>query len=423
MAGLHGLLDAGVLAPVVSDGGLLGFPGRSTTARETATAALLWEACRRRPDGHAVRRAVEGGADLQRAVITAVDQRVAPLLWRAVQGAGLATTALGHAGAQLEDVAQVHRLEGMLLLPHAVATAVAPLTGAGLEPVVLKGPALSARYPEVGLRPMDDIDLLLPRRSHACALDVLQRSGWEVVRPSARDRYDTVLRHPDVPALVLELHYGLDAWYERATALDAEELWRHRVEIDCLGTPAFGLPLPEELVMLCTHAAKPFHCFTRLVWIADLAMVLGHRAEAGLDVDWSAVQAVARAGRCTTQVAAALTLAGQAGVTVPPGAFPLPDRGWRAAALRVLADPCWPLGHQERATFHLRYALTDSLVRRFVLLVGTNHGQSLTRRASWQVRAIEQAAQRWWALRDGEAASATVRSRSPGETVPAGEHR
>ena len=391
-----------------------------TTAREEATAALLWEACHRQPDGHAVRSAVERGADLQRAVVTAVHQRLAPLLWRAVRSAGLAT-ALGDAGAQLGEVAKVHRLEGILLLPHAVATAVAPLTGAGFEPVVLKGPALSARYPEVGLRPMDDIDLLLPRRFHAPALDALQRAGWDVVRRSARDRYDTVLRHPDVPALVLELHYGLDAWYERATALDAEGLWRRRVEIDCLGTPAFGLPLPEELVMLCTHAAKPYHCFTRLVWIADLAMVLGHRAEAGLDVDWSAVQAVARAGRCATPVAAALTMAAHAGVTAPPGAFPLPDRGWRASALGALADPCWPLGGQERPTYHLRYALTDSLVRRFVLLVGSTHGQPLARSAWWQVSALEQAARRWWALR-GEAPGATVLSRSPGETAPAGRH-
>lgn len=393
----------------------------AATAQEEATAALLWEACHHRPDGVAVRAAVEGGADLPRAVATAFRQRVAPLLWRAVHGAGLGK-ALGEPGAQLEEVAMAHRLEGILLLPHAVATAVAPLTGAGLDPVVLKGPALSARYPEVGLRPMDDIDLLLPRRFHAAALGALQRAGWDVVRRSARDRYDTVLRHPDVPALVLELHYGLDAWYERATALDAEELWRRRVEIDCLGTPAFGLPLPEELVMLCTHAAKPFHCFTRLVWIADLAMVLGQRAEAGLDVDWSAVHAVARAGRCTTQVAAALTLAGHAGVRAPAGAFPLPDRGWRAAALGALADPCWPLGGEERPTFHLRYALTDSVVRRFVLLVGSTHGQPLTRSAWWQVRAIEQAARRWWALRRGEAPGATVVSCSPGETAPAGRH-
>ncbi|HEY2428569.1 MAG TPA: hypothetical protein VGI06_06545, partial [Acidimicrobiales bacterium] len=115
------------------------------------------------------------------------------------------------------------------------------------------------------------------------------------------------------------------------------------------------------------------------------------------------VHAVARAGRCTTQVAAALTLAGHAGATAPRGMFPLPDRGWRAAALAALADPCWLLGGQERPTFHLRYALTDSVVRRFILLLGSTHGEPLTRSAWWQVRAIEQAARRWWALRGSEA--------------------
>jgi hypothetical protein len=36
------------------------------------------------------------------------------------------------------------------------------------------------------------------------------------------------------------------------------------------------------------------------------------------------------------------------------------------------------------------------------------------------VRAIEQAARRWWALRGGEARGATVVSCSPGETAAAG---
>ena len=54
-------------------------------------------------------------------------------------------------------------MEAVLLIPRALALAVRPLTDAGLEPVVFKGPAVAARYPKPGLRPMEDIDLLLPR--------------------------------------------------------------------------------------------------------------------------------------------------------------------------------------------------------------------------------------------------------------------
>lgn len=160
--------------------------------------------------------------------------------------------------------------------------------------------------------------------------------------------------------LALELHHGLEASYERATSLDALALWRRRVAIDCLGTPAFGLPLPDELVALSAHAGKPFHGFSRLLWIADLGMVVGHCIETGGEVDWPQVRPVAEEGRCTNVVAVALGLAGHAGVEVPRELLPLPERGWRSVALRRLPDISWPLGISDAPPFHLRYALTEA---------------------------------------------------------------
>jgi hypothetical protein len=220
-----------------------------------------------------------------------------------------------------------------------------------------------------------------------------------VDRPAHRDRYDTVLVHDDIPSLALELHFGLEASYEKVTALDPLELWERRQPIDCLGTPAFGLPLAEELVTLATHAGKPFHGFSRLVWIADLAMVVGFAAEAEQDVDWKRVHSIAEAGRCLTLVTAALALAEHAGVEVPKDLFPLPSRGWRAAALRRLVDVSWPLVASGSSTFHLRYALTDGKWRRARLVVGSGHGMSTSRRLQWSAAAPAEALARWWNLR------------------------
>ncbi|HEY2202564.1 MAG TPA: HAMP domain-containing protein, partial [Solirubrobacteraceae bacterium] len=55
---------------------------------------------------------------------------------------------------RLEAAADTFRMEALLLIPRATALAIRPLTDAGLEPVVLKGPAVASRYPEPGLRPM-----------------------------------------------------------------------------------------------------------------------------------------------------------------------------------------------------------------------------------------------------------------------------
>src|SRR3984957_10698600 len=146
------------------------------------TATLLWEACRRDPDPAGVRRALAGGADPAWALRAASEQRIGALLWRALGAAG-ALDALGPDRATLGDMAEAFRMEAVLLLPRAVALAVRPLTDVGLEPVVFKGPAVAAPDPEPGLRPMDDIHLLLPDADPQHALDALGRAGWQETRP------------------------------------------------------------------------------------------------------------------------------------------------------------------------------------------------------------------------------------------------
>jgi hypothetical protein len=208
-----------------------------------------------------------------------------------------------------------------------------------------------------------------------------------------------MLVHSEVPSLALELHYGLESSYERVTKLDPIALWERREPIDCLGTPAFGLPAPEELVMLCTHAGKPYHGFTRLIWIADLAMVVGHASEAGRPVQWERVATVAEEGRCLTLVSAALALARRAGVQTPEAMFPLPTQGWRAAALRRLFDVSWPLEVDDPGAFHLRYALTDGWWRRARLVAGSGHGMPVGKRIRWSAAAPMEALSRWRELR------------------------
>jgi hypothetical protein len=350
--------------------------GTAASSSRRYTAGLLWEACHRCPRPEVVRDVIDRGANLEMASKAALDHRIAPLLWRTLMAAE-ACDNLGGAGTALSDVFEVYRMEAVLLLPRAVSLAVEPLTKAGLEPVVLKGPALATRYPEPGLRPMEDIDLLLPATQHHHALTALNDAGWVVARSAHREVYDSVLTHHDVPSLALELHYALEPGSLRVTALDATALWNLRQPIDCMGTPAFGLPLPEEVVYLSAHAGKPHHGFFRMIWIADFAMIVGLALEKGDAVDWSRIQAVAADASCATVVAAALALARRAGVDAPESLFPLPTNGWRGSAIKRLTDVSWPLAHLELPGYHLNYALADTRRRRWkilLVLLGSGYG-------------------------------------------------
>ena len=342
------------------------------------TARLLWQACRPSPDPTTVRRALDDGADLPWAIAAAAEHRLVPLLRRTL-GAADALDLPGADRDEFAAAADAFRMEALLLIPRAVALAIRPLIEAGLEPVLLKGPEVASRYPVPGLRPMDDIDVLLPQAQHVLALDALRGAGWQIARPAGVDLYDTVLTHPDVPSLFLEMHYGLERTTQRVTALDPLALWERRQLTECAGIRAFGLPLTEELVVLAAHAGKPHHRFARLIWIADLAMITSDAAERGTPVDWDAVRAFADEAHCVTVVGVALAMARRAGVEVPLGLFTLPTRGWRGETIRGLLSETWPLTNRVVPGYRLDYALstTDTSTQRMRVLfvrLASGHG-------------------------------------------------
>ncbi len=180
-----------------------------------------------------------------------------------------------------------------------------------------------------------------------------------------------------MPSLFLELHFGLESASQRVTALDPESLWAHRQPAEVAGTPAFVLPQTQELVVLAAHAGKPHHGFVRLMWIADIAMIVRAAAERDHPVDWERVRAVAGAAHCVTVVGAALAMARRVGVDAPAGLFPLPTRGWRGEAMAHLLSVGWPLTHLELPGYQLNYALTDDRVQRvkiLLVLLASGHG-------------------------------------------------
>jgi hypothetical protein len=235
-----------------------------------------------------------------------------------------------------------------------------------MEPLVLKGPTLAGRYPEPGLRPMDDIDVFVPPDQHREASAVLGAAGWkEWAERDGGAHYDTVLFHHDVPHLPLELHRGLESWRDRSTHLRAMDLWRARRPIDCLGVAAFGLAPEDELLSLTIHAGKPFHQFERLIWAVDLAVVI---ETAPQGIDWDLVAARAHRLGSETVLMVGLVHARRLGAEVPDELLKLPRSRLRRAALAPVLDVRWPVTGSDPGMRHrLRYVLADLHRRQLVL--------------------------------------------------------
>ncbi len=367
------------------------------------TAGVLWAVARPevRPDevGAAVDRAVEAGVGGGTVVDAALRHRLGPLLWRGLTAAGR-VDALGSAAGRLAADAHLRRQEELLLHPHALALGVDPLRAAGLEPIVFKGPALATRYPAPGLRPMVDIDLLLPPAAHAAAVAALAGAGWAPLQRPGRSHYDTPMTHPDVPGLVLEVHQGLDVWYDRANKETIGDLWDVRIPIRCMGTDAFGLPVEAEVVALAAHAGKPFHVFAELIWATDVVVA----ASAG--VDWDRVEELAAAWRCRTVLAVSLAHASRLGLDAPPRLLRTGASRRRQRALQPLLDDRWPATELTNSLrTRLRYALVDDPGRRAALWLAS---PAQAPAWQWPGRLVFYAGRtvwRAWRLRRGGSAS------------------
>lgn len=352
-------------------------------------------------DRAGVAAALARGPDLSLAAGLAVSQRIAPLLLRAVTEAtedDATHSESGWLAPLLADAARC-RAQAALVLPALAQLALKPLREAGLEPVVLKGAALRDRYEETGLRPMDDVDVLLPASATARALEVLSANGWTQQRSFDEHHYDAILTHPDVPGLPLELHAGLASRRGRSNRLSVDELLNRRVPRDVAGTAAFGLVAEDELVLLASHAAKPFHTFRRLLWSVDIAVVIQSQERSG-GVDWDAVAQLAQRSAARSALAVALVHAARLGASSPDSLRRIPARGTRRSALEPLLSPEWPIiaGAVSRRA-QLKYALVDDPRLWFELLRASVEGIGFIRSVAHAARTGRSAVGLWRRLR------------------------
>jgi len=223
----------------------------------------------------------------------------------------------------------------------ATAPAVEALERASIPTLLLKGAALSLTvYPATGLRPMADVDVLVPDRLAAPARRVLAEAGW---RPSSQEpeprlahlHAQEFVREVDGTPVALDLHWRA-LWEGREPAGD-DPWWENAEPLRACGFESRVLAPADQLVQICAHAARwspqpACHAAT------DVVVLLRARGEG---LDWERV--VHQAARRRLVVAVATSLA----TVVEYFGAPVPR-----SALDSLA--AMPVVRRERIEFHAR---------------------------------------------------------------------
>lgn len=187
--------------------------------------------------------------------------------------------------------------------------------------VVLKGGALATTlYPEPSLRPMSDLDLLIPRASLAQVEVLLIERGYispvemgESFGPQLTN-YRAYERGGKRPAH-LEIHWHLfkSPFYCQRVPIDW--FWDHTIEIIINQQRARVFANAAQFLHLASHFAL-HHRAERLIWSYDLALML---AQDGTPMDWQLVVDTAeRFGLVPPVRLATDRVAETWGVAIPP---------------------------------------------------------------------------------------------------------
>ena len=181
------------------------------------------------------------------------------------------------------------------LLFHRAAEVLSSLRQAGVETIVLKGIALTRLYyRNMGLRYMDDVDLLVRPRRAIEAMNVLRATGWRAANrsPEALLGYEHAADFGDGAGRKVDLHWRV-MWEGRPSA-DEGDLWEASVPLNVGGVETRALCAADQLLHVCVHGAN-WNPVPPLRWVADATMIMRGSAP----VDWPRLVEQARKRQLT----------------------------------------------------------------------------------------------------------------------------
>jgi Uncharacterised nucleotidyltransferase len=209
-------------------------------------------------------------------------RRLLPAAYGNLRDAGLSEAEL----APLREAYEKSRTENQQKLA-AARPVVEALVAAGIDVLVLKGAALIRFYGgDLGLRPMRDIDVLVPSDQTKRAIATLSDFGYEPagIAVSCLERYACRISpgwlfvEPNAPGVDLHWH----TLHESRQPNADDDFWQGAISLDFQGVTVKALNSTDQLLHVCIHGLQR-ELQENLRWIVDAMGILRHEAE---PIDW-----------------------------------------------------------------------------------------------------------------------------------------
>ncbi len=174
---------------------------------------------------------------------------------------------------------------------HRVRPVLEELAEMGIRPMMLKGAALSARvYPDVGARPMQDVDLMIPRASAAEVFALLERRGWRSKRWRPAEvgapffSYTHAMDFESQEGCLMDLHWH--ALVQCCHAGADEPFWNNAERFEFMGMETLTPGATEQLLQICVHGIV-WSPQPSARWVADAVLLVRQER-----VDWARLAAL-----------------------------------------------------------------------------------------------------------------------------------
>jgi hypothetical protein len=228
--------------------------------------------------------------------------RLIPLLSKALAARGVEDPEL----PRLKGVYQYSWYRNQLLLADGAAL-VSALEAAGVSTMLLRGAAVAAaQYHDVGVRPMNDLDLLVPQDQVDRSRKVADAEGWRPAtgsEPLERREAAATLRNDE--GRVVRLHWQPSRNISLSAAA-SEAFWRRSTPASVNRTPTRAPGAADHLLLACIDGARANSGAT-LRWITDAVALMRTPG-----MEWDVVVAEARRHRVSLLIGEALRYLGQA---------------------------------------------------------------------------------------------------------------
>jgi len=243
-------------------------------------------------DGPGVEPSLLSGISTERwdaLLALAAMQRVRPLFWHRLRQKGLNDAVPIKAAEKLRDVSRLNTLRNLRLYAE-LRSLLSALRSEGIPLILLKGIYMAdAVYANMGLREMNDIDVLARPADLARITGILTGMGYRPVQTVSADTIIQVQHH--LPPMVkkghasFEIHWNLTppgTYY----SIDPDELWERAAPVHIAGCDALALSPEDLLLHLCMHTSYHHQFAFGLRPSCDIAETI---TRFGLVLNWQTI--------------------------------------------------------------------------------------------------------------------------------------